>query len=133
MIASSYPFLEVFWTMCIFFALVCWLWILFIVLGDIFRRHDISGSLKVVWIVFLIVLPFIGTFVYIIAEHAGMAGRSVEARQTSQAEFEQYVRSAAGRPDPAEIVARAQKMYESGAINRAEFDSLTQNAGAGSQ
>ncbi len=77
LIATGYPFLEILWTMLIFFALVAWIWILFSVLADIFRRHDESGWTKVLWIVFVIVLPFLGVFVYLIAENAGMAERAV--------------------------------------------------------
>ncbi|HET7484565.1 MAG TPA: hypothetical protein VFJ64_04235, partial [Solirubrobacterales bacterium] len=61
-LAADYPFLEVMWTMVIFFAFVIWLWILFTVLADIFRRHDASGGVKVLWIIFVVVLPYLGVF-----------------------------------------------------------------------
>ncbi len=77
LIATSYPFLEILWTMLIFFAFVAWIWILFSVLADIFRRHDESGWTKVLWIVFVIALPFLGVFVYLVAENTGMAERSL--------------------------------------------------------
>ncbi len=131
LIASSYPFLEVFWTMLIFFFFLIWLWILFTVFTDIFRRHDISGVIKAIWIIFVIVLPYLGVFVYLIAEHTGMTERSIEGQQRSEAEFEQYVRSAAGTGDPTEQIAKAKKMFDSGAINQAEFDQLKQKALAG--
>src|SRR5579862_7005391 len=70
--SSSYPFLEVFWTMLIFFAFVIWIWILIGVFADLFRRHDTSGFAKVLWIIFIVVLPYLGVFVYLIAEHRGM-------------------------------------------------------------
>ncbi len=76
-LATSYPFLEVLWTMLIFMGLVIWLYLLFVVFADIFRRHDESGWTKVLWIIFIIVLPFFGVFVYLIAENAGMAERSL--------------------------------------------------------
>ncbi len=76
-LASSYPFLEVLWTLLIFMGLVIWLYLLFVVFADIFRRHDESGWTKVLWIIFIIVLPFLGVFVYLIAENAGMAERSL--------------------------------------------------------
>ncbi|HME05333.1 MAG TPA: PLDc N-terminal domain-containing protein [Solirubrobacteraceae bacterium] len=75
-LATSYPFLEVLWTMLIFIGLVIWLYLLFVVFADIFRRHDESGWTKVLWIIFIVVLPFIGVFVYLIVENAGMAERS---------------------------------------------------------
>ncbi len=79
-LATSYPFLEVLWTMLIFFALVVWLYLLFVVFSDIFRRHDESGWVKVLWIVFIIVLPYLGVFIYLLVENAGMAERAPERR-----------------------------------------------------
>ena len=76
-LATSYPFLEVFWTMLIFFAFVVWIWILFTVLADIFRRHDTSGFAKVLWIIFIIMIPYFGVFIYLIAEHKGMTERAI--------------------------------------------------------
>ena len=76
-LATSYPLLEVLWTMLIFIGLVIWLYLLFVVFADIFRRHDESGWTKVLWIIFVVVLPFFGVFVYLIAENAGMAERSL--------------------------------------------------------
>ena len=128
LIATSYPFLEVFWTMLIFFAFVVWLWILFTVFTDIFRRHDISGFIKAIWIIFVIVLPYLGVFVYLIAEHTGMSERSIKAQQEVKSQFDQEVRSAAGRTDPAEQIASAKRMLDNGTINQAEFDQLKQKA-----
>ena len=76
LVASSYPFLDVFWTMLIFFLWVAWFIILFRVIGDIFRRHDIGGGAKVLWLVFVTLLPFLGVFIYLIAESKGMDERS---------------------------------------------------------
>jgi len=131
LIATSYPFLEVFWTMLIFFAFVVWLWILFTVFADIFRRRDISGFVKAIWIVFVIVLPYFGVFVYLISEHTGMTERSIAAQQEVKSQFDQEVRSAAGRTDPAEQIAKAKRMLEEGTITQAEFDQLKQKALAG--
>ena len=99
-LATSYPFLEVFWTMLIFFAFVIWLWILFTVLTDIFRRHDTSGFVKVIWIIFIIILPYFGVFVYLIAEHNGMTERAIKARNEAQKEVDQYVQSVAAPAIP---------------------------------
>jgi Phospholipase_D-nuclease N-terminal/Short C-terminal domain len=128
LIATSYPFLEVFWTMLIFFAFVVWIWILITVFGDIFRRRDIGGFGKTMWIIFVIVLPYLGVFVYLIAEHNGMTERSIKAQQQAQSQFDQYVQSAAAKSDPAEQIANAKQMLDSGAINQAEFDQLKQKA-----
>ena len=80
---DNYPFLEVFWTMLIFFAFVVWIWILFTVIADLFRRHDTSGFAKVLWIVFIIVLPYFGVFVYLIAEHNGMTERAIKQQEAA--------------------------------------------------
>ena len=80
LLATSYPFLEVVWTLLIFMGIVIWLYLLFMVFADIFRRHDESGWTKVLWIIFIIVLPFLGVFVYLIAENGGMAERSLSRR-----------------------------------------------------
>jgi predicted PurR-regulated permease PerM len=127
-LATSYPFLEVFWTMLIFFAFVVWLWILFTVLADIFRRHDTSGFAKVMWIVFIIVLPYFGVFVYLIAEHRGMAERAIKHQQAAQAQIDQYVKSVAGQGDPAEQIAKAKQLLDAGTITQAEFEQIKQKA-----
>lgn len=126
--ATSYPFLEVFWTMLIFFAFVVWLWILFTVLADIFRRHDTSGGAKVLWIIFIILLPYLGVFVYLIAEHKGMTERAIKQQQETQAQVDEYVKSVASKSDPAEQIAKAKQLLDSGAITQAEFDQIKQKA-----
>lgn len=130
--ADSYPLLEVFWTMLIFFAFIAWFWILFAVLADIFRRHDISGWGKTLWIIFVIVLPFLGVFVYLIAEHDGMTERTIKQQQAAQEQTDQYVRSVAAQADPAEQIAKAKRLLDEGAITQAEFDQVKQKALAGS-
>jgi hypothetical protein len=130
-IASSYPFLEVFWTMLIFFGFVVWLWILFTVLTDIFRRHDASGFTKVLWIVFIIVIPYFGVFIYLIIEHKGMTERALKAQKAAQAEVDQYVQSVAGKGDPTKQIANAKELLDSGTITQAEFEALKQKALAG--
>jgi hypothetical protein len=131
MIATSYPFLEVFWTMLIFFAFVVWIWILFTVFADIFRRHDIGGFAKAVWIVFVIALPYLGVFVYIIAEHSGMTERSIRQQETAKAQMDQYVRSVA-QSDPTEQIAKGEELLKQGTISQAEFDQIKKRALASS-
>ncbi len=127
-LATSYPFLEVFWTMLIFFAFVVWIWILFTVMIDIFRRHDTSGFAKVLWIIFIIVLPYLGVFVYLIAEHKGMTERAVKQQKDAQAQFDQYVQSVATKVDPTEQIAKAKQMLDNGTITQVEFDQIKQKA-----
>ena len=129
--SNNYPFLEVFWTILIFFAFIVWLWILFTVFTDIFRRHDTSGFVKVLWIIFIIIIPYFGSFIYLIIEHKGMTERAIEAQKNAQAQVDQYVKSVAGAGDPAEQIAKAKQLLDSGAITQAEFDQIKQKALAG--
>jgi Phospholipase_D-nuclease N-terminal len=100
-IAADYPFMDVFWSIIVFSLWVAWLLLLFRIFGDIFRRHDIGGWGKAAWCVFVIVLPFLGVLVYLIAEGAKMARRDTEQAAAAQAEFDAYVRSVAASPPPA--------------------------------
>jgi Short C-terminal domain/Phospholipase_D-nuclease N-terminal len=127
-LATSYPFLEVFWTMLIFFAFVIWIWILITVLADIFRRHDTSGFAKVLWIIFIVVLPYFGVFIYLIAEHKGMTERAIKQQEAAKSQFDQYVQSVAAETNPTEQIAKAKGLLDSGAITQAEFDQMKQKA-----
>jgi hypothetical protein len=129
-LAADYPFLEVIWTMVIFFAFVVWLWILFTVLADIFRRHDASGGVKVLWIIFVVVLPYLGVFVYLIAEHKGMTERAIEKQREMKAQADEYVRSVA-QTSPAEQIAQAKELLDGGSITQSEFDQIKQRALSG--
>jgi hypothetical protein len=127
-IATSYPFLGVLWSMLIFFAWVIFIWIAITVLIDVFRRHDISGWGKAFWTIFVVLIPWIGVLVYLIANHDGMAERRTKEAQASQAQFDDYVRQAAGTGNPAEQISKAKELLDSGAIDQAEFDSLKAKA-----
>ena len=120
-------FWQVIWTMFIFFLWVIWLWLLFVVFIDIFRNHQSSGLAKAGWCVFVIVLPFLGVFVYLLAEGKGMAERNVQRAQAQQAQMDTYVRSVAGSGSADEI-AKAKDLLDSGAISQAEFDQLKAKA-----
>ena len=130
--SSSYPFLEVFWTLLIFFAFIIWLWILFTVFTDIFRRHDTSGFVKVLWIIFIIIVPYFDSFIYLIIEHKGMTERAIAAQKQAQSQVDQYVKSVAGAGDPTEQIAKAKQLLDSGTITQAEFDQIKQKALAAS-
>ena len=125
---TDYPLLEVFWTMLIFFAFFIWIWLLFICFADIFRRKDTSGWVKVAWIVFIIIVPYLGVFVYLIAEHNGMAERSQKQAEAAQSEMDQYVKSVAGSNDPTAQIANAKSLLDQGTISQAEFDQIKQKA-----
>ena len=81
MLAASYPFLDVLWTMLIIFAWIIWFWLLITVFTDLFRRHDTSGFTKVLWIIFVIVVPFLGVFIYLIVNNHGMSERAMSQAQ----------------------------------------------------
>lgn len=121
---TSYPLLEVFWTMLIFFAFVVWIWILFTVIADLFRRDDASGWVKVGWIVLIILLPYLGVFIYLIAQHRGMTERALMRQQAMQTEMENYVKSVASHEDPSAQIARAKALLDEGTISEAEFDRI---------
>jgi len=131
LIATDYPLLEVFWTMLIFFAFFIWIWILVTVFADLFRRKDLSGWAKTGWIIFVIVLPYLGVFVYLIAEHKGMTERTISQQQTTQAQMDQYVKSVASTSDPTAQIANAKALLDQGTISQAEFDQIKQKALAG--
>lgn len=122
--ATSYPLLEVFWTMLIFFAFVVWIWILFTVIADLFRRDDASGWVKVGWIVMIILLPYLGVFIYLIAQHRGMTERALARQQAMQTEMADYVRSVASDGDPTAQIAKAKALLDEGTISEAEFDRI---------
>ena len=129
-IAADYPFLDVFWTMIIFFCWVIWIWMMIIILTDIFRRHDIGGWHKAIWIVFLIVLPFLGVLVYLIAQSKGMAERRQKEAADAQAQFDSYVQQVATKDSggAAAEIEKAKVLLDNGTITQAEFDSIKAKA-----
>ena len=129
--AADYPFLDILWTMIIFFCWVAWIWLLIMVFSDLFRR-DVSGWAKAAWVVFLIILPFLGVLIYLIAEGKGMTERRVQEMQASQAQFDTYVRSVAtetgGGGGSAHEIEKAKSLLDSGAITQPEFEQLKAKA-----
>jgi Short C-terminal domain/Phospholipase_D-nuclease N-terminal len=126
--ASNYPFLNIFWTILIFFAWVIWIWIAVTVLIDIFRRRDLSGGVKALWVIFVIVLPFVGVLTYLVIYHDGMAERSNKDAQDSKKQFDDYVRQTAGSGGAASEIEKAKQLLDSGAITQAEFDTIKAKA-----
>jgi ABC-type multidrug transport system fused ATPase/permease subunit len=129
LLASDYPFLDVLWTLLIFFLWVIWFWLLFTVFIDVFRRHDIGGWKKALWLIFVIILPFLGVFIYIITQNDGMTQRNVERAQSQRAQFDQYVRETADASGGAAAeIDTAKQLLDQGAITQAEFDAIKQKA-----
>jgi general stress protein CsbA len=127
-LAADYPFLNILWSMIIFFAWVIWIWMMILILSDVFRRRDISGWIKAAWVVFLIVLPFLGVLVYLIAQHDGMTQRSEDAAKGQKAQFDDYVRSVNAGGGAASEIDKAKQLLDSGAITPDEFASLKAKA-----
>jgi hypothetical protein len=133
LVGADYPFLDVLWTMLIIFAWIIWFWLLITVFTDLFRRKDTSGFAKVLWIIFVIVLPFLGVFIYLIVNHDGMTERSMRQAQAAQAQMDDYVRNVAGSGGGAAAeIERAKGLLDSGAITQSEFDAIKAKALAAS-
>jgi hypothetical protein len=126
--AADYPFLEVLFSMLIFFAWVIWFWLLITVFADLFRRHDTSGFSKVLWMIFVILVPFIGVFIYLIVNNQGMAERNVKQMEAQQEKMDTYVKSVAAGGGGAAEIEKAKALLDSGAITQAEFDALKAKA-----
>ena len=125
---ATWTFLNVLWSMIIFFAFVIWIWLLITVFIDIVRRHDTSGFSKALWIILVIVFPYLGVLVYLIANHEGMADRGQKDVQAAQAQQDAYIKSVASSASPADQIAQAKSLLDSGAISQAEFDALKAKA-----
>jgi purine-cytosine permease-like protein len=126
--ATDYPFLDIFWTMLIFFSWVIWIWTAIAVLMDVFGRHDISGWSKAAWVVLVIVLPFLGVLVYLIANSGDMAARKAGQSQAARSEFDGHVKDVAGSGGAAAEIEKAKRLLDGGAISQGEFDTLKAKA-----
>jgi phospholipase D-like protein/putative oligomerization/nucleic acid binding protein len=128
LVGSDYPFLDVMWTMLVFFVWIAWFMLLFRIIGDIFRRKDIGGGGKTLWMIFVIVLPFLGVFVYLVSQNDGMTQRTLEQVQAQQSQMDDYVRSVASTGSPAAEIEKAQGLLDSGAISQSEYEALKAKA-----
>jgi general stress protein CsbA len=127
--AADYPLLNIFWSMILFFAWVAWIWVLVMIVADLFRRHDASGWVKAMWLVFLIFVPFVGVLTYLLVNSQGMAERSASETQASQARFDGYAQSVPhSNGGAAGEIEKGKSLLDSGAITQAEFDSLKAKA-----
>jgi uncharacterized membrane protein YcjF (UPF0283 family) len=128
LLATDYPFLSIMWTLIVFFAWVIWFWLLITVFADVFRRHDISGWVKAVWVLFVIVLPYIGVLIYLITQSREMAERQAQQARASQTQVDQYIKSVAASGSPAAEIDKAKQLLDSGSITQAEFDEIKRRA-----
>ena len=124
---ANYNFWSFFWDVLLLFAWIIWFWLLITVFIDIFRRHDTSGFSKVLWVIFVIIVPYVGVLIYLLVEHQGMADRNAKQAQAQQQQFDTYVKSVA-QTDPTEQISKAQQLLSQGAITQEEFDQIKAKA-----
>jgi ABC-type multidrug transport system fused ATPase/permease subunit len=124
MLASTYPILDAFLTMLYFFLFIIWIWLLIMVFMDVFRSHDMGGMAKALWVIFIIILPFLGVFVYLIARGGKMHERQAQQAAQQQQAFDQYVKQAAGTPgaSSADQLSKLADLKSQGVLTDAEFD-----------
>lgn len=129
-LAAEYPFLEILGSMLFFFGFVIWMWMLFAIFGDLFRRDDVSGWGKAGWTIFILLLPILGALSYLVTQGSAMAERNVAHQRAARAQFDEYVRETVGGDEggAADQIARAHELLERGAIDQVEFDRLKQKA-----
>jgi hypothetical protein len=129
-IVADVSFGDIFWSVLWFFFLFIWLMVLFHVFSDLFRDHSVSGVEKTLWVLFLVFLPFLAVFIYLIVRGKGMGERAAAQQQRAQQQFEGYVRNVAatGESAPTDQIARAKELLDAGAIDQSEFDRLKAKA-----
>ena len=122
MLAYNYPILDLIWTMFMFFVFVLWIWLLIAVFMDIFRSHDLSGGVKALWVFFIIILPFLGVLIYLIARGGKMHERAADQAVHQQKAFDAYVKQAASSGGTADDLAKLADLKQQGVISEAEFE-----------
>jgi hypothetical protein len=128
LLAADYPFLDVLWTILIIFLWISWFMLLFHVIGDVFRRRDASGAKKTLWLITVLFLPFLGVFIYLIANGDDMARRNIESAEAARADMDDYVRTVASSGGAAGEIEKAKGLLDSGAISQSEFDAIKAKA-----
>jgi Short C-terminal domain/Phospholipase_D-nuclease N-terminal len=131
-VLADYNFASFLWDILVVFAFVIWFWLLITVFSDLFRRHDTSGFAKVLWVIFVIIAPYLGVLIYLLVEHQGMAERNVKQIEAQQAQMDAYVKSVAGGGGAASEIEKAKGLLDSGAITQAEYDAIKAKALASS-
>src|SRR5262249_52765234 len=129
MVIADYPFWSVLGSMLFFFLWVIWFWLLIKVFADVFRRDDIGGGAKTLWIIFVIIVPYLGVFIYLITQSSHIAQRDMNQAQSQEAQFDDYVRSVSGSSGGAAgEIAQAKQLLDAGSITQSEFDALKAKA-----
>jgi len=128
LVAAEWGTGQVFWSMLWFFLWFIWIWILIMVLADIFRSRDLGGWAKALWVLFVVVLPYLGVFVYLIARGHRMTEHAAQQAQAQDAAFRQYVQETAGSGSSADELAKLADLKAKGVIDDAEFERLKAKA-----
>ena len=128
MLLADITLTDVIWSMFMFFFFVIFLWMIFGIIGDIFRSDDLGGVAKTLWCIAIVFVPFLAIFIYLIVRGKGMGERSLKASQQAQAQFDSYVRETAGGTSAAGEIKSAKELLDSGAISQAEFDHIKAKA-----
>jgi ABC-type Fe3+ transport system permease subunit len=128
MLLADIDFADVIWSMIMFFFFVIFLWMIFGIIGDIFRSDDLGGGSKALWCIFIVFLPFLAIFIYLIVRGHGMAERAMKSNAQAQAQFESYVRETAGSSGAAGEITSAKALLDSGAISQEEFERIKASA-----
>jgi hypothetical protein len=125
MLATNYPILDIFLTTLYFFIFIIWLWLLFMVFIDIFRSHDLHGWAKALWVIGIIIMPYLGVLVYLIFRGGGMHERAARQAAQQQKAFDQYVKQTAGTPgsSTADQLSKLAELRTKGVLTDAEFES----------
>jgi hypothetical protein len=116
------PLLDVFWTMLLFFLFIAWISLLIQVYGDVFRSDDLGGLAKAAWTLFVLVLPYLGVLVYLIARGGSMRERSADRAARAQHATEQYIRSVAAAPSSTDELIKLAQLRDQGALTPEEFE-----------
>jgi hypothetical protein len=127
-IATDYPFLNILWSMLVFVGFIMWIWLAIMCFMDIFRRHDMGGFMKAIWILFIIFIPLFGVLLYLIVYHNSIAERSAKEQQAYEKAFDQRVQQAAGTSGPAGEIDTAKALLDAGTISQEEFDKIKAQA-----
>ena len=120
--SSSYPLLDIFWTILVIFLWVIWFWILITILIDLFRSHDLSGWAKALWFIFILILPLVGVLVYLIARGGNMHEHAARDAQLQEQQFRSYVQEAAGSQSTADQLTKLADLRDRGVITAEEFE-----------
>jgi type VI protein secretion system component VasK len=127
-LAADYPFLGVLWSMLVFFLWIAWFILLFHIIGDVFRRRDATGWKKAAWLLFMVLVPFVGVLAYLIANGDDMARRNLEQAEAARAQMDDHIRTVASSNGAAAEIERAKGLLDSGAITQAEYEAIKAKA-----